>query len=859
MRIHIRIIISNLFLALSLSVSAQVSPFTLKGRITDTSGKEIDGANVMLRKPGSTAMIGFTLSEPDGTYSISVNTEADTLQVVVSGFNISSQSKTVTRQTGMADFTVSSQQQTIREARVTAAPIKREGDTLTYYVSQFKEETDRSIGDVLKKMPGIEVSSSGGIKYNGKSINKLYIEGMDMLGGKYGVATNNIQASDIASVEVLENHQPIRVLQDWVKSDEAALNLKLKQGAKGTWNGILELGGGYAPAMWKGGFSPMMFSRNFQTILTYKTNNSGNDVGQELRSAYAGVGGIPSLVRCVSPQTPPIDEMYWLKNNIHAVSANGILKINDVSDMTVKAHFIHDIQNASGSTKTEYFVPGMPSFTVEEATHLKDKSSELELELQYRLNSKKRYILDELSVKTEKAEDEGSVVKDGTTIGQETNLPFFNVTNQFQYIRTFGEFQVSARSTTSFGQRTSYLIVNPNLYGDILGGGETIRQDINSRKLYSTNSVSTSFRTGGLIIGIRAQGIIDIESFVSALAEAASMRNDMSWKRFDIGLSTSLSYGVGRFNFDLSLPAMYVIINGAGRPLFDPNLSARYRVSQSFTLRASASLSHSFSGLYDSYGGYVMTNYRNISSGGSRINKSVNPSAMLEASYSNALYAFFINGLVSYSKTSNDLTYGTIYDGDFTTIKQYDMRNESDALVLSLNASKRFQRISTTIKAGVDASMSHYQYLRQDVLMPVTRRALAVSWGVDSRLGQSVLISYSGRFSGGERRFDEQSTSNIKTLNQSLSMSFLLGPHLIVKGAVRHYYNDRNEGAQRNLCFLDMGLSYVVKRMEYTLSANNLLNTQTYSTASFSTNTIYSTSYALRPISVLLSVKFSLR
>ena len=122
-----------------------------------------------------------------------------------------------------------------------------------------------------------------------------------------------------------------------------------------------------------------------------------------------------------------------------------------------------------------------------------------------------------------------------------------------------------------------------------------------------------------------------------------------------------------------------------------------------------------------------------------------------------------------------------------------------------------------------------------------------------------MLISYSGRFSGGERRFDEQSTSNIKTLNQSLSMSFLVGQHLIIKGAVRHYYNDRNVGAQRNLCFIDMGLSYVVKRMEYTLSANNLLNTQTYSTASFSTNTIYSTSYALRPVSILLSVKFSLR
>ena len=680
-----------------------------------------------------------------------------------------------------------------------------------------------------------------------------------MLGGKYGIATNNIQASDIASVEVYEGHQPIHVLQDWVKSDEAALNLKLKQGARGTWNGILELGGGYAPAMWTASLTPMMFSKNFQTILTYKTNNAGIDVGQELKSQFGGVGSIPTLVGCVAPQTPPLDESSWLRNNIHAASANGILKINDDSDITVKAHYIHDIQRSAGSTKTEYFVSGMPSFTVEETTQLKDNSDELELELQYRLNSRKRYILNETSIKTERVEDNGTVLKGGTSIDQKASIPFFNATNRLQYVKTFGSTQVTARSTTSFSKRDSYLEVSPNLYDDILGLRETVRQDISSRKLYSTNSVSSSYRTGGLIIGLSAHGNIDIESFTSELAAADSMRNDVPWKRFDIRLGSSLSYQMGRFDFDLSLPVSYIIINGEGRPLFDPSLSARYRANQSLTFRASASRSFSFSGLYDSYGGYLMTNYRNISSRGGKLNKSTGTSASFETSYSNAIHAFFVNGRIAYSKTGNELTYGTIYNEDFTTVKQYDIPNESDATNLSLNASKRFQSISTTVKAGVEASESHYQYLLQEILMPVTRRSLSANWGLDSRLGQSVLISYSGRYSDGESRFDSSSTANIRTMNQLLSMSFLLGQHLIAKGSFRHYFNDRNEGPQKNLCFIDMGMSYVAGRMEYTLSANNLLNTKTYSTTTFSTNTIYATSYSLRPVSILLSVRFSLR
>ena len=501
----------------------------------------------------------------------------------------------------------------------------------------------------------------------------------------------------------------------------------------------------------------------------------------------------------------------------------------------------------------------MPSFTVEETTQLKDNSDELELELQYRLNSRKRYILNETSIKTERVEDNGTVLKGGTSIDQKASIPFFNATNRLQYVKTFGSTQVTARSTTSFSKRDSYLEVSPNLYDDILGLRETVRQDISSRKLYSTNSVSSSYRTGGLIIGLSAHGNIDIESFTSELAAADSMRNDVPWKRFDIRLGSSLSYQMGRFDFDLSLPVSYIIINGEGRPLFDPSLSARYRANQSLTFRASASRSFSFSGLYDSYGGYLMTNYRNISSRGGKLNKSTGTSASFETSYSNAIHAFFVNGRIAYSKTGNELTYGTIYNEDFTTVKQYDIPNESDATNLSLNASKRFQSISTTVKAGVEASESHYQYLLQEILMPVTRRSLSANWGLDSRLGQSVLISYSGRYSDGESRFDSSSTANIRTMNQLLSMSFLLGQHLIAKGSFRHYFNDRNEGPQKNLCFIDMGMSYVAGRMEYTLSANNLLNTKTYSTTTFSTNTIYATSYSLRPVSILLSVRFSLR
>jgi hypothetical protein len=95
-------------------------------------------------------------------------------------------------------------------------------------VNSFSKEQDRSIGDVLKRMPGIEVLPDGKILYQGKAINKYYIEGLDLLEGKYNLANDNLPYQEVSQVQILENHQPIKTLDSLQFSDRSALNIKLK-------------------------------------------------------------------------------------------------------------------------------------------------------------------------------------------------------------------------------------------------------------------------------------------------------------------------------------------------------------------------------------------------------------------------------------------------------------------------------------------------------------------------------------------------------------------------------------------------------------------------------------------------------
>ena len=77
----------------------------------------------------------------------------------------------------------------LKEVVVKSHRLKQSSDTLIYSVAGFRQKQDRSIADVIAKMPGLEVNPNGVITFQGTAINKFYIEGMDLMGKKVYVPT----------------------------------------------------------------------------------------------------------------------------------------------------------------------------------------------------------------------------------------------------------------------------------------------------------------------------------------------------------------------------------------------------------------------------------------------------------------------------------------------------------------------------------------------------------------------------------------------------------------------------------------------------------------------------------------------
>ena len=296
---NVRLLPLCLWILLSLISTMAVAQTTYNGRVIDEKGVPIQDVNVLLYRNQS-SLVGYTFTEEDGRFQITAEKDVDPVAIgfVLQGYE-TKRIKIEEYRSGM-DIKLQSVTFELREVNVRVERIKQKQDTLVYNVSGFKLSQDRSIADVINKMPGLAVRSDGQITFEGKPINKFYIEGLDLLGSKYAQASENISADMIKDVQVLQNHQPVRSLKGVRFSDQAALNIVLKDEMKNVWSGILNAGIGSTAQdltqsrrefLYSARMMGMVFGRKMQNLSMYKCDNTGKDITNEIQDLATELRG----------------------------------------------------------------------------------------------------------------------------------------------------------------------------------------------------------------------------------------------------------------------------------------------------------------------------------------------------------------------------------------------------------------------------------------------------------------------------------------------------------------------------------------------------------------------------------------
>lgn len=183
----------------------------------------------MLMTEDGKRILAYSYSQPDGSFILECpQGPQQEFLLTTSRLGYEPYRQKIPAQTQQTEILLKESSLTLREVKVISSPIRWQGDTISYYMSNFHRPQDRNLADVLARMPGIHVQSDGRVQYDGKPINRFYIEDMNLLGERYSLATKNLSPSDIAAVQVYENHEPIKMLRDRSQTEQAALNIKLK-------------------------------------------------------------------------------------------------------------------------------------------------------------------------------------------------------------------------------------------------------------------------------------------------------------------------------------------------------------------------------------------------------------------------------------------------------------------------------------------------------------------------------------------------------------------------------------------------------------------------------------------------------
>ncbi len=342
-------------------ISAGYSQKEISGQVFGKEQESLSGATVMISKDSVSSILAYGISDGNGKFKIAVKSELDSLFLKVSYIGFGTFKKTIQNKTQTLEVKLSPSSESLKEVLVKSEILQQRGDTLSFSVAAFKDKNDRVIGDILKKLPGIDIRPNGQIYYKDEPIQKYYIEGLDLLEGRYNLANNNLSAQAVSKVEIMENHQPIKVLDSLEFSERASINIKLKKDI--TFSGTATAGIGAAPLLWEANVTPMIFTKKRQAIVTYQSNNTGNDVSGEISDfsiKYAGENFDIDNTDWLSIQNvsePPFSSERWLDNNVHLGSVNILKRVKEDLDLKLNISYLNDYQQQDGSTQTRYFTP----------------------------------------------------------------------------------------------------------------------------------------------------------------------------------------------------------------------------------------------------------------------------------------------------------------------------------------------------------------------------------------------------------------------------------------------------------------------------------------------------------------------
>ena len=182
---------------------------TISGQVVDSDLKEaVIQATVSLLKTDST-MVANAVTDANGQFKMTAPQDGQFIvRISYVGYKRFYRNITVTQGKPVALGTVTISPDAIMlkgtEVVKNVDKVTTKDDTIIYNAGAYRTPEGSVVEELVKKLPGAEVSDDGTIKINGKTVQKIKVDGKEFMTGDTKTAIKNLPTSIVDRIKTYD-------------------------------------------------------------------------------------------------------------------------------------------------------------------------------------------------------------------------------------------------------------------------------------------------------------------------------------------------------------------------------------------------------------------------------------------------------------------------------------------------------------------------------------------------------------------------------------------------------------------------------------------------------------------------------
>ncbi|GJG27410.1 hypothetical protein PRRU23_11100 [Segatella bryantii] len=828
-------------------IPAHAQEIELKGIVTDHVTKApIKGAIINIRNKKNSTILS-TIADANGKFKFRTNREKIFgCNILVSRMGYQSASCAINPKT-IYTFELEPKAYVIQDVYVRPQKIIHHNDTTSYMVSSFVTNKDRTIGDVLRNMPGIDINNNGTISYNGKTIDKFMIEGLDLFDGQYNIATRNITHKIISRADIIENYHNAKALKNSKEEGGTVLNLAVKDSAKGHWSGNIKAALGL-PKLWESELFCTNLSASNQTALTTKTNNSNKDILSENNTLTLEdlirkkqVEAIEPLLNMEQNTIGILDKDRKRNATTHIINLGNIQKIGSNSTFRSKIYYTDDRNISNYEQGTSYYLAdSILTRSTSERSILHSKA--LSASLSWNKDSEKSSFSNDLKYSSI-WQKKWTWTTNDYTYNSESEYDIHTLENYLQWIKPIGKNYLKLYSQNKFTLIPEKLTVESD---------EDLRQqNINRKQFLSSTRLYYAHNIKRWALSIDAEEVLsasDINCSYNENLNDTCRKSEYFNNYICMNITSGLTYKHHGFRGQLDLPWSFYHYFGdisKTKIFFMPKLSLSMQLNSRFKIRANASAGTSQPSVTNTYNATILTDYQTYRTNPKQLYGNKKCSGLVSISYSDYINMLFANISVSHSKTERPNTVSKQIDNKYIYYTTIEGKNQSENIIARANMSKHVDIINGNINAICTYTSNSSNIHQNGKNTSYQTKSIESSLGINSNIKNWLDIDYTLSYRVNSLTNSTYYNSN-KLLFQKMELSFLPTEALNFSIIAEHYVHYLYQDNTKRSFFGDIKCSYRHKKTDYTLSITNIFNQKYYTNTSYTDISSSYNRYTLR-------------